>query len=185
MMQTAESLAGGLISTRHLPQWRTLNPALIAAYRQHRDDADTRRSHFFAGRYENIYLPRSKLPGIEQILARAEGAARAILCLTQDTPLRSGFWVNEMNPGDVTLLHTHDDDDELLSGVYYLEVPERSGRLMLHTRGQTIPVYPEPGMFVFFPPAMPHEVTRNESGRPRLSLGINIGPGTDGAADAC
>lgn len=90
--------------------------------------------------------------------------------------LQAGCWLNAMPPGSVTLLHSHDDDDELLSGVYYIQVPDRAGRLVLHHAGGRVTVEPEAGKFVFFDPAIPHEVTRNESAQTRLSLGFNFGP---------
>lgn len=81
-----------------------------------------------------------------------------------------------MNPGDKTTLHQHDDDDELLSAVYYIKVPENSGTLILHKTPIKTQVTPQEGMFAFFPPDMPHEVTENMSNSARISLGINIGP---------
>ncbi|VAW67125.1 hypothetical protein MNBD_GAMMA08-1582, partial [hydrothermal vent metagenome] len=43
-------------------------------------------------------------------------------------------------------------------------------------KGIEIKVTPKPGMFVFFSPNMPHEVSKNLSAACRISLGINIGP---------
>ena len=37
-------------------------------------------------------------------------------------------------------------------------------------------IQPREGMFVFLAPELLPEVTRNESGRTRLSIGFNIGP---------
>lgn len=73
-------------------------------------------------------------------------------------------------------LHSHDDNDELLSGVYYVAAPPGSGRLLIHAGGPRLAVVPEPGLFVFFPPEIPHEVEVNESQGQRLSLAMNFGP---------
>ncbi|MEK9134507.1 MAG: hypothetical protein AAB333_06565 [Pseudomonadota bacterium] len=81
-----------------------------------------------------------------------------------------------MHPGDVTFARTHDENDELLSGVYYIDVPPHSGKLMLIDGARREEVPSRSGLFVFFAPEMLHEVTRNESDRPRLSIGFNIGP---------
>ena len=89
--------------------------------------------------------------------------------------LHFGWWLNLMKPGDVTYPHTHDDNDELLSGVYYIDAPRDSGRLVLLDAGRRQEISPRAGMFVFFAPDVLHEVTRNESDRPRLSVGFNIG----------
>lgn len=80
-----------------------------------------------------------------------------------------------MQPGDITYPHTHDAGDELLSGVYYIEVPPHSGKLLLEQGGQRLEIVPQAGRFVFFAPDILHEVTLNESGRPRISFGFNVG----------
>ena len=81
-----------------------------------------------------------------------------------------------MAPGDVTTAHTHDDDDELLSGVYYVRVPENSGKLVIHEAGRREEIEPEQGMFIFFSPQTLHEVTRNDSDEIRVSVAFNFGP---------
>lgn len=83
-----------------------------------------------------------------------------------------------MNPGDVTTAHTHDDDDELLSCVYYIKVPKdvsNSGELILMANNEKTVIQPEEGKFVFFSPATLHEVTKNESNESRLSIAFNFG----------
>lgn len=81
-----------------------------------------------------------------------------------------------MNKGDVTTLHSHDDDDELLSAVYYIQVPAGSGLFKLHYAGEIKEIEPASGRFMFFDPAIPHEVGEHQNEMPRISLGINIGP---------
>jgi hypothetical protein len=90
--------------------------------------------------------------------------------------LRLGWWLNIMQPGDITWPHTHDAGDELLSGVYYIDVPPDSGKLLLTQDVQCLEIEPRAGRFVFFAPDVMHEVTRNESGCPRISVGFNVGP---------
>ena len=80
-----------------------------------------------------------------------------------------------MPPGSMTTLHTHDDYDELLSGVYYVRVPEDSGDLIIHHASEKIVISPTTGDFIFFNPDTRHEVTRNNSRQHRLSIGINFG----------
>ena len=133
-----------------------------------------RRSHYLGGRYENVYLEKESLPEIGGILDLATTQAAEILGRPPPT-LRIGWWLNLMQPGDVTHAHTHDDDDELLSGVYYIDTPPDSGRLVLLDGGRREEIEPRAGAFVFFAPDVPREVTRNESDRLRLSIGFNIG----------
>jgi len=152
-----------------------LNALVRAGLRRHRDDPDVRRSHLLEGRHENIYVGRDRIPELAQVLDRAVALARKILN-EPDRPLRAGCWFNDMPPGAATLPHSHDDDDELLSATYYLQIPPDSGELILHDGPTRTVVTPAEGLFVFFPPDVIHEVTRNASDRHRLSLGVNIGP---------
>lgn len=156
-----------------------LNRALAQGVVRHADAPGVRKTHFFDGRYENLYIGTDRIPELATVFAAAEAAARYILSLPADLPLRCGGWFNCMGPGHATLPHRHDDDDELLSAVYYVQVPADSGELVIseppfHTR-----VEPREGMFAFFPPDALHEVTVNRSRETRISIGINIGPAHD------
>ena len=146
-----------------LPGHAVIDRALLAGFMAARDDPGLRRSHFLEGRYENLYVPRQRLPAIEPVLELAVRETRALLAT--ERPLRAGFWFNAMEPGQRTLPHTHDDDDELMSAVYY-DPPER--------------FEPRAGCLVLFPPDLIHEVTVNRSDRLRLSIGINVGPAPEG-----
>ncbi len=94
----------------------------------------------------------------------------------EPSDLKLGWWFNLMQSNQRTLPHRHDDDDELLSAVYYVRVPPRSGNLVLHQAGTTTEVMPVEGNFIFFRPQALHEVTRNLSKHSRLSIGMNFGP---------
>jgi hypothetical protein len=136
-----------------------------------------RRHHYLGGRYENLYVAFESIPEIRVILDLATAQAAHIL-IRPKKDLRVGWWLNIMRPGDITFAHTHDADDEILSGVYYIDVPSHSGKLVLIDGPRREGIWPRAGMFVFFAPEIPHEVTRNESGRPRISVGFNFGPAT-------
>ncbi len=171
---TDNAAADTLYTLRHCADCATLNAALCAAFLSCPEDAVLRRSHFFNGRYENIYIAADSLPGLQALLVQARDFAGGIVGVAP-ARLRLGFWFNVMRPGDVTLPHAHDDDDELLSAAYYLQVPAHSGDLLIHEGERSARIAPQPGMFVFFAPQRLHEVTRNDSDRLRLSLGINFG----------
>lgn len=159
----------------YLDHFEQINPALSEGYFRHADDEDIKRSHFFAGRYENIYISKDIIPQLGRVQKAAIEYAANILQLDKSS-LQCGLWFNAMQPGHTTSVHSHDDDDELLSAVYYIEVPNDSGDLILHYKHFTTRVTPAAGMFVFFPPDISHEVSRNNSEGTRLSLGINLGP---------
>jgi len=159
----------------YLNDFEQINTALLNGYLAHTDDENIKRSHFFEGRYENIYITKDTIPELNTILNAAIEHAASILKLNKND-LKAGCWFNAMQPGHITLAHRHDDDDELLSAVYYVSVPRDSGELTLHHKHLATRVTPDAGLFVFFPPDISHEVSRNNSETIRLSLGINIGP---------
>jgi len=137
------------------------------------------KTHMFNGRYENWYLDADKLPGLDLIIDTAFKHAAKILNWPKKN-LKAGFWLNSMSPGDVTTAHRHDDDDELLSCVYYIKAPENSGNLIITEQipanaDNRIIIKPKAGLFVFFSPETLHEVSRNESNEPRLSIALNFG----------
>ena len=157
-----------------LPGAEAVNAAVWAEYQKVRKDPALRRTQYFAGRYENIYVDKERMPSLQPVFQEALKAACGILQQEQ-IELLFGFWFNEMGPGDVTLPHNHDVDGELLSAVYYIRVPEDSGQLILYEGlGRTI-ITPEEGVFVFFPPYVMHEVSENRSKELRVSIGINFG----------
>lgn len=137
----------------------------------------TRKSHFFGGRYENIYPDLATMPDIlplrEQLLMHAKN--HPALQDHAQAELRFGFWFNLMQPGHSTTLHTHEDGDELLSGVCYLDVPKNSGAILFQIEGKTLTCMPQAGDILLFSPALPHAVEENRSQHARLSLAFNIG----------
>ena len=159
-------------STFRSEKLKSLNPALEAGFHQHNQSDDIRRTHLFHDRYENIYIDEKQIPEIKTVLDEAISLATPLINCDS---LQAGLWFNYMPPGAITTAHTHDDYDELLSGVYYITVPKDSGKLIIHSSGETFEITPEEGMFVFFKPDVVHEVTKNNSQFDRLSVGINFG----------
>ena len=109
---------------------------------------------------------------------RGEAAGRPVTGCPADS-LKAGFWFNAMEAGQLTAPHHHDENDELLSAVYYIRVPENSGDLILHDEDRKIRVQPQPGKLVMFTPDVLHEVTINHSPELRLSVGMNVGPAVE------
>lgn len=148
------------------------NSALLSGFLAESDNEQTKKTHYFKGRYENIYIDPLNVPQLQQVITTATEAAEIILCCA---PLKAGSWFNAMPPGHRTMAHRHDDDDEQLSAVYYIEVPECSGNLLLGTGESANVVLPQAGQMLFFSPSMVHEVTENQSDALRLSIGMNFG----------
>jgi hypothetical protein len=134
-----------------------------------------RQTHYLAGRFENIYIAATDIPEIDTVLDFCRQQAGSWLGMAPEQ-LKAGFWFNLMGPGQVTLPHHHDEDDELLSAVYYVRVPPHSGALVLHENGRQHTVQPQEGKLVLFAPHVLHEVTVNNSNEQRLSVAMNIGP---------
>ncbi|MBB1126276.1 hypothetical protein HUK38_08530 [Thiospirillum jenense] len=162
------------IYVTHYPRADQLNLPLIQAFNQLTAADFTRRSHFINGRYENLYLELNTLPGLEQVLQFVRDCAANILA-NDNRPLRQGFWLNAMAPGDHTSLHSHDENDELLSAVYYVTVPEKSGDIVFIDSPFNIRITPTAGMVLLFPPDLLHQVECNHSGTKRLSIAFNFG----------
>ncbi len=157
-----------------LPDAEALNARIWQAFQQLEETDFAARTHFFGGRYENFYLKPRQIPEVELVLQQAESCARQIL--GTDQPLRIGGWLNLQEPGQSTTEHTHEEVDELLSGVYYVRVPAGSGALLLRDGALQIRAQPREGHFFFFPPSLAHRVEENRSAHPRLSIAFNLGP---------
>jgi hypothetical protein len=152
-----------------------LNESLLRAFSQLDDQDYDRRSHFIDGRFENLYVGAERLPGVARILSYAERRAQVLLepCPAR---LRCGFWLNAMHPGQRTSRHSHEESDELLSGVYYVSTPPGSGAVMFHDGPFETRVVPRPGLMLLFPPDLPHSVETHNGDGLRLSVAFNIGP---------
>ena len=168
-------LSNSPIHIGFMPDAAEINRQILQAYLPLRTEDLKRRSHFFAGRYENLYLEREQIQSIGGVLAQAEHYAKNLLQLHYH-PLRSGFWINDMGPDEVTSEHDHDEYDELISGVYYVQVPADSGELVIVDKYSRTLITPQAGMFVFFAPDVRHSVNVNRSVERRVSIGMNFGP---------
>lgn len=163
-----------------MPDCDNLNQAILKGFHRSINNPDIKRTHLFNGRYENIYLDETHIPELTALLDNACSQASRIL---KRDNIKAGYWFNYMPPGSITTLHSHDDYDELLSCAYYVDVPANSGDLIISIDGDDIRIKPKAGMFVFFTPDIPHEVTENKSPLDRLSIGINFGPNQATATD--
>ena len=151
-----------------------LNPQLIAAFKREISQP-AKQSHYFYGRFENIYFEPDQLPELRPLLSALHQAAQTI-CGQKLREVSNGYWLNQMAPGQRTSLHSHDETDEILSAVYYLHVPKQSGNLVLHPPTGPQIITPQAGQALFFAPTLAHEVEENQSSQTRLSLALNFAP---------
>jgi len=154
---------------------KPLHAEIIQQFIHQLDDPDTQKSHLFNGRYENIYIKEEKIPAIKPVLQMILHESAKLLGYPKDE-LQMAFWFNVMQKNDVTVPHSHDDDDELLSGTYYLQMPEQSGALKITlSPDSTTTITPEEAALTCFHPAVVHEVTQHHSPVHRISIGFNVG----------
>jgi hypothetical protein len=137
-----------------------------------------RQTHHFAGRFENTYIDEADIPDIVTVLNVMKQQAGQLLGIPADT-LKIGFWFNAMEAGHRTAPHHHDENDELLSAVYYIRVPENSGDLILYDDGRKVRIKPQEGKMVMFAPGVMHEVTAHLGSGLRLAVAMNVGPAGD------
>ncbi len=133
-----------------------------------------KQTHYFNGRYENIYVKQCDNPELSHLMDESLQNCAEMLAIKKEK-LKIGYWFNLMQPGDVTTLHSHDDFDELVSGVIYISVPKNSGDLIIIRKDKEYKLPPIQGNFVYFDPRTPHKVLQNNSAYHRLSIGMNIG----------
>ena len=157
--------------------WQRDNPAILAAFRTLKSEKALSGSHSFGGRWENLTVSRNAVPALEPVLRYVQQRAADVLEIKPEQ-LQTGFWFNETHPGQSTAPHSHDEFDELLSGVYYVQVPRNSGDLCLGEDG--LRIRPREGGLVFFDPALVHRVDEHRGKGMRLSIGLNIGPAGGG-----
>jgi hypothetical protein len=156
-----------------------LNGCLYARFLELSATDRIRQSHHIAGRFENTYINEADIPDIANVLSVIKQQAAVLLDTVPET-LKAGFWFNAMEAGHRTLPHHHDENDELLSAVYYIRVPENSGDLILHDDERQVVIQPREGKLLMFAPSLLHEVTVNHSREMRLSVAFNVGPADDG-----
>ena len=134
-----------------------------------------RQSHHFDGRFENIYMEEADIPDMATVMNVLKQQASQLLDIPVES-LKAGFWFNAMEAGHRTTLHHHDENDELLSAVYYIRVPENSGDLILYDDDMRVSIQPQEGKMVMFSPKLLHEVTAHRGSGLRLSVAMNVGP---------
>ena len=152
----------------------SLNQLLLQGFLDQQHATTTRKDHYFGGRYENIYIDESQIPALHVLRTHILDCAADILNLPV-AQLQYGAWFNAMSPGDETQPHIHDDYDERLSAVYYIQAAPNSGNLCLALADAPVEITPVAGYCIFFDPACEHAVSKNQSDQLRLSIGINIG----------
>jgi len=86
---------------------------------------------------------------------------------------KNEFWFNSALPGESTAVHNH-NGKAIISGVYYLQVPEKSGNVIfIHENKEELEIPAKSGKLLFFPPELDHCVQENMGSETRISLSFN------------
>ena len=105
------------------------------------------------------------------------------------------WWFNINYRGCMNRLHQH--PNSIHSGVYYVKVPENSGVIrfwdprgpLMHVQrdneyfnhsASSYDITPEPGLLLYFPTWLEHDVTPNETDEDRITISFNINADTSG-----
>ena len=141
------------------------------------------RSHYFNGRWENIYISHDLIPNIEKILFHAGLIGKNIYGKTVIVPRKdlgyhiNEYWFNISRPGESTGWHDH-KKGAILSGVYYIYVPNNSGNILFSTEGSknkcNWEIKSQTGEMILFPANQKHAVDVNRSSEDRISFSFNL-----------
>jgi len=140
-------------------------------------------SHKINGRWENQYLSIDLVPQIKKILHFACKEGEKIIGKPLVVPYKEmglpmdEFWFNITRPGESTGWHDH-KNRSVLSGVYYLKVPDNAGDIIFRKRDKDKIVEwnirSETGKLILFHSNIEHSVTINESNHDRISIAFNL-----------
>ena len=99
-------------------------------------------------------------------------------------------WANVNGKGHSNNRHSHFTHDILVSGVYYVKVPEDSGRIRFFDPRPSLIhnsldwryynhfeyhyIEPKEGQMIFFPSWLEHDVERSKSDEERVSIAFNV-----------
>ena len=151
----------------------------------HNNTDNHTHTHFINNRWENIYINPQKIPSVLPLLSKIISEAikeyRSRLKPHQTLVIphellgyeKNEFWFNSALPGESTAVHNH-NGKAIISGVYYLQVPEKSGNIIfIHENKEELEIPAKPGKLIFFPAGLDHYVQENEGTEKRISMSFN------------
>ena len=140
-------------------------------------------SHKINDRWENQYLSIDHVPQLKKIFHFACKVGKKIIGKPLVVPYKEmglpmdEFWFNIARPGESTGWHDH-KDRSVLSGVYYLKVPDNAGDILFRKRDKDKIVEwnirSETGKLILFHSNIEHSVTINKSNHDRISIAFNL-----------
>ena len=151
----------------------------------HNNTDNHTHTHFINNRWENIYINPQKIPSVLPLLSKiiSEAIKEYHHRLKPHQTLviphellgyeKNEFWFNSALPGEYTGVHNH-NGKAIISGVYYLQVPEKSGNVIfIHENKEELEIPAKPGKLIFFPAGLDHYVNENKGSVKRISMSFN------------
>lgn len=168
--------------TPHLPAWI----AAVLAQRAANPRPAGRTNRQGWNSEDMAVLDQPEFAPLQQAV-RAGCTSALIEMGIRDVPFQLQSWVNLHDRGGFNFLHVHEGC--LLSGCFYLSVPEGSGKLVFrdprpgvihgYVKGAVpngysdIRLAPATGLLVLFPCWMEHFVEPHDNDEPRISISFN------------
>jgi len=151
----------------------------------HKNTKHHTHTHFINNRWENIYLNPKYIPSILPLLSKIHSIAiktfHTKLAPHQTLVIphellgyeKNEFWFNVALLGESTGVHNH-NGKALISGVYYLQVPENCGNIVfLKGNKEKLEISPKSGKLLLFPSELDHCVQNNMGNDKRISVAFN------------
>jgi uncharacterized protein (TIGR02466 family) len=166
-----------------LPNWGELITAMRVA--QPQSGGRTNRRGWNSA--EMFVLERTEFAALNAMIRAACTVALQDMKIG-GTKFRLQSWINMHDRGGFNVSHVH--EGSLLSGSFYVQVPQGSGSFVLREpragvvhgllKGMVpnghndIQLVPEPGLLVIFPCWLEHYVEAHESDTPRITIAFNV-----------
>lgn len=174
----------------------TLNQALMAEIAALRTTVNSVKKSNELGWHSptNMHKREAFRPLCDSIHAMASVVADSMKLRNDRRLVIEAFWVNANPTHAYNALHEH--PHSVLSGVYYVQVDDKSGRLRFRDprdakrmnpwavdssaqldqrHWDRVPYKPEPGKLILFPGWLEHDVEANQSHAERISISFNLG----------
>lgn len=166
----------------HFPAWRAAVEAMRAE-----QPSPSGRSNRGGWNSDKTVFERADFSLLAASVRQSFGYALRQVTAGEEFPIQCEAWVNLLERGSYNAAHVH--QGALMSGTFYLTVPEGSGNLVFRDprpgvvlspfRGEgvnsarQVQLSPQEGLLVIFPNWLEHEVAFHEADTPRVAIAMN------------
>jgi uncharacterized protein (TIGR02466 family) len=166
----------------------------LECYKRREIDTGKQASNYRGWQSNNIYSHHENMPNINRLIESINKHSKIIFdnygVKEKYIANIEGIWLNINTPGSSNGTHIH--TDSILSGIYYVRVPEDSGDLVFQNNltqayingtflkedtditKPSAHYKPVEGAVIIFPSWIPHYVLANNSDKDRISIAFNF-----------